>query len=172
MKRKGSAVDTIVFATIATTIIISLIIYVRVSVSIFTPLQAEANEILGYNDTQVAAAITNTNSALTLLLASTPFISVIFGLLAIALATQIQTNKAFLPFAIIMWLVGTIAGFLSSHILWEFINVPEILEIVNSQTLLVNFIKYLGFITSVFGALIIIALYAKSNAEGGGSGGF
>jgi len=159
MNRKGSLTD-----------ILSLMLFMAVVVivaflSLYIQTQANAGIIAAapaYTQSSNSTYIMNQGvSSLGLIVGSIPFIIIGLGLASIISAFFIPSHPAFVPISIILLGFYTILATIFANIMWEFLNIAEILPLANGYPLLVSMVVNLPYIVTIFGGLLIIFMHSK-----------
>lgn len=113
------------------------------------------------NSTELQASTSAVENGYGILINLIPFIIFSLLLISIIFAYFVASHPIYFPFAVIMFMVLVLVTTLISNVLWQFINNPAIADVANDFPIVTTIIQNLAFIIAVFGAFILIALYAK-----------
>lgn len=137
--------------------------------SVVGPAMINATASIPMNDTyNVTTAFQNTQASLNVFEASFLLIFVATLLSAVILALFIETHPIFIFFSFVMLVIEILVGAIFTNLFMEIASTPAFLPITNSMYTLVGTFQQFPLIISVFGILIIIALYAKFRTGGSG----
>ena len=126
---------------------------------VYTGFKTQFEETV--NDSTSVQIVEKGSAVADVLLKAIPFIVIGIGISAIILAFMIPSHPAFMPISIIALLIFVLLSTIFSNVLYNFLLGDEIVGLANSYPLVVNMVKYLPYIITVFGFVLIIVMYSR-----------
>lgn len=102
------------------------------------------------------------NNAMATFMNMIPFLIIGSGIAVIVLAFLIPAHPIFVPLSIIVWIIYIVIAIIFSNFVWAFVNNADLIAIANQYPLVLMIVQNFPIIIAVFGMVIIIVMYAKS----------
>lgn len=158
MNRKGSLADILGMMVIFTVLVIFSFLGLYLQTETKNAIIANAP----FQSTNSTYILDKGTDSLEVFVNSIPFIIIGIGIAALISAFFIPSHQAFVPLSIMLLALYTVLAAVFSNILWEFLNIAEILPLANNYPLLVSLVVKLPYVVTVFGAVLIIVMHSKS----------
>lgn len=160
MRRKGSIHDLALLMVIFTFFVISGFLSALIYENLKTGIIASANP-----DANTTAILNRGTVVQSTFLNAIPFMIIGVGVAAIVAAFFIPSHPAMVPISIIMLSIYTVLSTIFSNVVWEFLNVAEIVPFANSYPLIVALTTKLPYVITVIGAIVIIVQGSKAGND-------